>query len=198
MTTKIPCSRCEKTFKNASGLSWHSFHIHNETYEADKDSDGSTSSMASEEASPGSQDLPGWAETLVEEVTTGYSQLRDRVEDISQRLEGRLTALRPQLDQGEKRLGTLEANQRDLPQLRETLANLGIEVAGLRQLVNALLQLVWMLDRDYGKGRFLDDILIKQPTKDELREARRVLSDFLGMEPSVINDILAGFERERA
>ena len=40
MTNKIPCSLCEKTFGIASGLYWNSFHIHTETNEADKGSDG--------------------------------------------------------------------------------------------------------------------------------------------------------------
>ena len=199
MTTKIPCLRCGKTFKNASGLSWHSFHIHNETTGADKDSHGPATVMETDEAPPESQNLPGWAEALVEEVPEQhYSQLSDRVdacEDISHESEGRLTALELRLDQGEERLDTLRVDQCDLPQLRETLATLGIEVARSKKLVNALLQLVWMLDRDHGKGRALDGIWVKQPTIEELRDARRVLSNFLGMDPTFANDILAGVMR---
>jgi len=192
---RVHCSRCKKTFRNPSGLSWHTFHIHAETSEADKHDTGATAFMASEEASPDYQNSVEWVEALVEEVKGSYNQLRDSFEadeTIVQRSEGRLIELQPRLDQMEKQLSMLEANQRDLQQLRESVANLGNEAAGLSHLVNALGRLVWTLDQDIAKGRELfDSLWIKKPTKEELREARRVLNDFLGMDPSFLDDILA-------
>ena len=199
---RVHCSQCEKTFRNPSGLSWHIFHIHAETAEADKDDTGATAFMASEEASPDNHNSDEWVEALVEAVKGSYSQLPDKFEadkTIVQRSEGRLIELQPRLDQMEKQLSMLEANQRDLPQLRQSVANLGNDAAGLSHLVNALGRLVWTLDQDIGKGRELfDSLWIKQPTKEELREARRVLSDFLGMDPSFLDDILAKVERSKA
>ena len=179
---RVHCSQCEKTFRNPSGLSWHRLHIHAETSEADKDDTVATAFMASEEASPDIHNSDEWVEMLIEEGKDSYSQ-----------------ELEPRLDQIEKQLSMLEANQRDLARLRESVATLGIEAAGLSHLVNALSRLVWTLDQDIGKGRELfDSLWVKQPTKEELRDARRVLSDFLGMDPSFLDDMVAKVERSNA
>ena len=119
-------------------------------------------------------------------------------ETTVQDLQGQLSQARTRMEQAELEIGTLPGMRIELREVVEHVTRILAEVSKLREQVDALCRLVWVLNKDHSKPSMFPDLTTKQPTKEEIEEARRVLKDFLGLDRVYVDQLVSDIEKKNA
>jgi hypothetical protein len=90
------------------------------------------------------------------------------------------------IDGLEKGVAPVARLQLQIEEQRARVPGLMREVSGLVTVVNALAQLVWKLDYEHRERTTLRDAMMDQPTSAELKQARKVLREALGLGVTII------------
>ena len=178
---RIPCTQCDKTFKNPSGLEWHVDHLHQSVHRSDKNHEASDSNEAMTDV----EVLWAKQELLEEEIESGSQKCQKaRDSDHTQRsgFLASLEGLSNKVGQLEGEIPSLKQRTHHFVETRSTVAGLQQQLSDFQDVVVSLARLVVHIDQSHTKHKAFENIVVRLPSHTELEQARAVLRDVLGMD----------------